>query len=228
MIWNTLWLLKPGLGNVVNNSKSAENLLHIALLAAEEAHGAHHPSVALALNNLGQWYRGSGRLEEAEFLFHRALTMASPRSTETASIYFNLGGLEHARGRYERAELYARQACQIRLLSRTTEHPDYATDESLLASILDSLGKYTEAEPLYWHALSVFEQTLGSEHHEIAIHLNNMAANCFSRRDFEGAEELYRRALEIKGKKLGPNHPSYEITAKNLAMVRNLRQQRRK
>jgi tetratricopeptide (TPR) repeat protein len=201
------------------NYGGAEGLLHVALLAAEEAYGSIHPAVALALNNLGLWYKGSGRFEEAEFLYQRALTIAGEQSAESASIYYNLGGLEQARGRFARAELYVRKACEIRLRSRTTEHPEYATDESLLAAILDSLGRYNEAEPLYWHALSVFEHTLGTEHHEIAIHLNNMAANCFSRRDFAAAEALYRKALDIKSRKLGENHPSYEVTAKNLAMV---------
>ena len=204
---------------------AAERLLHVALSAAEEAFGSRHPAVALALNNLGLWYKGGGRYEEAEFLYQRALTIAGDGSMESASVHYNLSGLEQARGRFERAELYARKACETRLKHRTTEHPDYATDESLLAAILDSLGRYNEAEPLYWHALSVFEHTLGADHYEIAIHLNNMAANCYGRRDFAAAEALYERALSIKAKKLGQNHPSYEVTAKNLAMVRRTARQ---
>jgi tetratricopeptide (TPR) repeat protein len=198
----------------------AEKLLNVALLAAEEAYGSQHPAVALALSNLGLWYKSAGRYDEAEFLYQRALVIAGEGTMESSSIYYNLGGLEQSRGRFDRAELYVRKACEIRLKYRTTEHPDYATDESLLAAILDSLGRYHEAEPLYWHALSVFEHTLGAEHYEIAIHLNNMAANCYGRRDFAAAEALYQRALAIKYKKLGQNHPSYEVTAKNLAMVR--------
>jgi tetratricopeptide (TPR) repeat protein len=206
----------------VTNGKfgGAEKLLHVALMAAEEAYGSQHPSVAMALNNLGLWYKGTGRFDEAEFLYQRALLIAGETSNESASIHYNLGGLEQARGRFERAELYARKACELRLHYRTTEHPDYATDEALLASVLDALGKFHEAEPHYWHALSVFEHTLGEDHFEIAIHLNNMAANCYGRRDFRAAEALYSRALQIKGRKMGQNHPSYEVTAKNLAMVR--------
>jgi tetratricopeptide (TPR) repeat protein len=200
----------------------AENLLHVALLAAEESYGTHHPAVAMALNNLGLWYKASGRLEEAEFLYQRALTIAGPDCTETAAIYYNLAALEQARGRFERAEIYIRQACEVRLRFRTTEHPEYATDESLLAAVLDAQGRFHEAEHLYWHALSVFEHTLGADHHEIAVHLNNMAANCYGRRDFDAAEALYRRSLDIKAKKLGDTHPSYEITAKNLALARRM------
>jgi tetratricopeptide (TPR) repeat protein len=200
----------------------AENLLHVALLAAEESYGTHHPAVAMALNNLGLWYKGSGRFEEAEFLYQRALTIAGPDCIEAAAVYYNLASLEQARGRFERAELYIRQAGEVRLRFRTTEHPEYATDESLLAAILDAQGRFHEAEHLYWHALSVFEHTLGADHHEIGVHLNNMAANCYGRRDFAAAEALYSRALDIKSKKLGDNHPSYEITAKNLALVRRM------
>jgi tetratricopeptide (TPR) repeat protein len=204
------------------NYSAADKLLQLALLAAEEAYGNHHPAVALALNNLGLWYKSAGKFDEAEFLYQRALTIAGPDCMESAAIYSNLGGLEHTRGRYERAELYARQACEMRLKFRTTEHPDYATDESLLAVILDARGRYDESQPLYWHALSVFEHVYGAEHHEIAIHLNNMAANCFGRQDFEAAEDLYRRSLIIKAKRLGEHHPSYEITAKNLALAQRM------
>jgi Flp pilus assembly protein TadD len=215
-------IVLPAQPKISHNYGGADKLLQVALLAAEEAYGAHHPAVALALNNLGMWYKSAGRFEEAEFLYQRALTVAGPDCMETAAIYYNLGALEHSRGRLARAELYARQACEVRLNFRTTEHPDYATDESLLAVILDALHRYNEAEPLYWHALSVFEHVYGSEHHEIAIHLNNMAANCFARRDFVAAEELYRRSLMIKAKKLGDRHPSYEITAKNLALAQRM------
>ncbi len=91
----------------------------------------------------------------------------------------------------------------------------------LLAAILDSLGRYNEAEPLYWHALSVFEHTLGAEHYEIAIHLNNMAANCYGRRDFPVQP---RRFINVR---LRSNTRSWARTTRvtklplsNLAMVR--------
>jgi tetratricopeptide (TPR) repeat protein len=211
--------VSPSGGPGIGKNPAAEKLLHLAVITAEESYGQKHATTALALNNLALWYEHAGQFEKAELLFLRALSAAHPQSIEAASVYHNLGELEQARGRYDRGEMYAQQACEIRLLHHTAEHPDYATDEALLAGNLYGLGKFEEAEPFFWHALAVFEHVFGPTHHETAIHLNNMAANRYATRDYPAAEALYRRSLAIKARVLGERHPSYELTAKNLKMV---------
>ena len=70
-----------------------------------------------------------------------------------ASIWHNLGGLEHARGRPEIGEPYARKAWQLRRAALGDEHPDTVADEAALAGLLDGLGRYDESEPIYRKAL---------------------------------------------------------------------------
>jgi len=78
-----------------------------------------------------------------------------PDRLELATLYHNLGGLEHSRGRFAHAEPFARRAVEI----------------------LDGRVKYDEAEKLYKHALAAFRRIYGPCHYEIAVNLGNLAAN---------------------------------------------------
>ncbi len=62
-------------------------------------------------------------------------------NTEAASIYHNLGGLAHARGRYSEGESLARQAVEIRLRALGPDHVDVAADVAALAAIPDGQRK---------------------------------------------------------------------------------------
>ena len=68
----------------------------------------------------------------------------------------NLGGLEHARGRYVRGEIFSRRAFAIREKALGSEYPAVAADFAALATILDAQGKRDEAERLYRYALARF------------------------------------------------------------------------
>ena len=93
-----------------------------------------------------------------------------------ATLFHNLGGLEHARGRYAEGEPHARRSVEIRERLLGPDHPDTAADVAALAALLDGQGKYDEAEQLYRRALAVFERAYGPEHYEVAVNLNNLAA----------------------------------------------------
>jgi len=49
-------------------------------------------------------------------------------------------------------------------------------NQSNLASLYQSQGRYSEAEPLYGRSLSIREQQLGADHPDVATSLNNLAA----------------------------------------------------
>jgi hypothetical protein len=63
-------------------------------------------------------YKYTGCFREALRLYRRALTIAvkvlGPEHPEVATLCHNLGGLEHARGRYARGEPFARRSVAIR------------------------------------------------------------------------------------------------------------------
>ncbi|CAN0602204.1 unnamed protein product, partial [Ectocarpus sp. 12 AP-2014] len=95
------------------------------------------------------------------------------------------------------------------------EHPDVAASLNNRAGLLESQGKYDDAEPLYVRAIAIGEKTLGPEHPDLAVRLNNRGLlmsqmkcqGMFWKLYAENAEPLYRRSLAIREKVLGPEHP---------------------
>src|SRR5262249_13810783 len=156
-------------------------------------------------------YKYMGRFDDARRLYMRALKIlrknSRPEHASLADLYHNIGGLEHARGRYRRGEPFARCALAIRQMHPASNPERVAADMAALAALLEGQRKYDEAELLYHRALSIFEQTLGAEHYEIAVTLNNLATLSQSVGRTDEAEKLYRRTLNIKQKILGRRHP---------------------
>jgi len=85
------------------------------------------------------------------------------------------------------------------------------------AFYLDGRGEYTEAEPLYQHALAICEKALGPDHPNTSTSLNNLALLYYNQGRYEQAEPLYMRAIAVKEKVLGPDHPSTATSLNNLA-----------
>jgi tetratricopeptide (TPR) repeat protein len=56
------------------------------------------------------------------------------------------------------------------------DHPDVASSLNNLASLYDSQGRYSEAEPLYLQALELAERVLGVNHPNTVIFRKNLAS----------------------------------------------------
>ncbi len=196
----------------------AEPWLKRAVEQAEE----NGLSPALHLNDLAVLYKYTGRFDEAERLYLRALAEISGEEGESAAaatIYHNLGGLNHSRGEFAAAEPFARLAWRIRERLSGPNHPDTLADACALAGVLDGLGRYVESEPMYRNALTVFTSMFGETHLEVAVNLNNLAALRWALRDTVEAESLYLRSLRIKRELLGDAHPDTALTLVNYASM---------
>ena len=134
-------------------------------------------------------------------------------------LYHNLGGLEHARGRYASGEPFARRSVEIREKALGPDHVDVAADLGALAALLDGQDKWDESEPLYRRALGIFQRAYGPDHYEAGVALGNLAALKQAQGKLAEAAPLYQRALEIKERHLGPAHPSVATTVNNLAVL---------
>jgi tetratricopeptide (TPR) repeat protein len=189
----------------------AEPWLRLAIEHAEES-GLNATS---QLNDLAVLYKYTGRFDEAERLYWKALADTSGEDAAAATIYHNLGGLNHSRGEFAAAEPFARRACEIRERLSGPDHPDTLADACALAGVLDGLGRYVESEPIYRHALTMF----GEMHPEVAVNLNNLAALRWAQGDAVEAESLYLRSLRIKRELLGDSHPDSALTLFNYASM---------
>jgi hypothetical protein len=55
------------------------------------------------------------------------------------------------------------------------EHPETLASMNNLALVLNSQGKYDEAEAMYWQTLQLKERVLGMEHPSTLDSMNNLA-----------------------------------------------------
>src|SRR5204862_429146 len=86
-------------------------------------------------------------------------------------------------------------------------HPDVGIRLNNLAGLLQEMGDYAAARPLYERALRIAEMALGPAHPSVGVRLNNLAGLLRAMKDDAGARPLYERALRINEQALGAMHP---------------------
>ena len=182
--------------------------------------------LSTAWNSLGVLCKYAGWFERGERAYARALAAAERqirhREGVTATILHNIGGLHHARGRFDLAEEPARRAWEMRRTLLGDEDAATLADAVAYAAVLDGLKRYAESRPIYERALASYERRFGPEHYETAATLHNLALVEQAEGHHERALELARRSFEIKRKLLGAGHPDTALSAMNLgSMLRN-------
>jgi tetratricopeptide (TPR) repeat protein len=177
-------------------------------------------------NELGMVCKYRGKYRQAEKYYRLSLRHATACFTDEAelanalaSIYHNLGGLQHSRRRFCLGEHYARKSLRLRQKSGVSDGAAIASDMVALAAILDGLRKFRESEKLYHRAFRIYRRVYGQRHAEIAVLLNNLAALYQLTNRPRLAEKKYLAALDMKRQVLAPTHPDVGVTMNNLAML---------
>jgi tetratricopeptide (TPR) repeat protein len=175
-----------------------------------------------AHGGLGVACKHLGRLDEAEAHYREALASLgrARRPLDLATLYHNLGGLEHARGRFARGAALARRGLRLREAALGPKHVDVAADKAALASLLVGKGDLDAAEALYQEAIAVFRRAYGPRHFEVGFNLGNLAAVAHQRGDLAEAARRYARALAIQEAAAGPAHTSLALLLENFATLR--------
>lgn len=200
----------------------AEPLLRESLRLTE-AHFAHdRDRLIAALNALGLVCKDLAKYDEASACYRRALAVleaaGETSSANVATLYHNLGGIEHARGNYAAGESLARKGIELRRAAAADDRT-LAADMVALAAILDGLERFDEAESLYLDALGMLERSPSKNAHEIGVALNDLGANNARRGRLDEAEALLTRALSVKRRACGAEHPDVALSLNNLAYV---------
>ena len=95
-------------------------------------------------------HKYAARFDDAEALCRRALGIieaaCGPDHIDAATIWHNLGGVEHARGRFVGGEIYARRSVQIRETVLGPDHVAVAADLAALAALVQEQQRFDEAE----------------------------------------------------------------------------------
>jgi tetratricopeptide (TPR) repeat protein len=203
----------------------AERGFRAALAETKRVFGPDDLDVASLLNNLGVLRKYQARFDEAVVFYRRALPMleqSAKRTGETgalATLYHNLGGIEHARGQYAAGEPHARRSVELREAELGPDHVSVAADVAALAALVEGLGRLDEAAALYERAIDIFTRKLGPRSAEVALDLAGLASVRQAQGRVPEARELYGRALALQEKVFGGEHPEVAMTLNNFAAL---------
>ena len=87
-----------------------------------------------------------------------------------------------------------------------------------LAGLLQEMGDYKAARPLYEAALQINEAVFGASHPIVATSLIGLGGLLSAAGEHTTARLLYERALTIRETALGPEHPDVAAIVNNLAV----------
>jgi len=99
------------------------------------------------------------------------------------------------------------------------DHEDTANALNHLASLLQSRGDLTVAEPLCRESLEMRKRLFPGDHPSVANGLNNLSELLKTRGDLARAEPLCRESLEMKKRLFPGDHPDVAIGLGNLAQL---------
>jgi tetratricopeptide (TPR) repeat protein len=164
-------------------------------------------------------------IEQLEASLEKAIDTWGKDSRNVATLYARIGSLYMQRFRSGQsldreqelsiAQDYLKRA--IDLQTKFQQQEALATSLNDLAALYESMGRYSEAEPLCVRSLAIYEQQLGANSLNTAISLNNLASLYKSMGRYTEAEPLYKRSLAVKEQQLGENHPATAFSLNNLA-----------
>jgi tetratricopeptide (TPR) repeat protein len=161
-------------------------------------------------------------LADLEQLIERTIAR-NPEDPLLISLYNRLGYLYTDRLRTGKYDNYlSEQNLAIDYFQKaidlaSTSSPDLSNSLNNLAYLYESIGRYTEAEPLYVRSIAISEKELGINHSDTANSLNNLAGLYQSTGRYAEAEPLYVRSIAIREQELGINHPDTAASLNNLA-----------
>jgi len=97
---------------------------------------------------------------------------------------------------------------------------DTLTSVSQLGSVLESQGKYEEAEVMHRRALKRYEKVLGAEHPDTLTSVSNLASTFWSQKRLKEAEKLelqvmVKACIQLQKRILGP-YPNTESSLEAL------------
>ena len=190
-----------GLEHAAGNWLRGEPFARHAVMLRTKLFGRRHPAVAADLTALAALLARQGQFDEAERLYHRALTLLEPeRGAEhhlVAVALNNLAAVLHARGKLADAEAMFRRAQAIEITVLGPMHPTVAYSTNNLAVLLKDTRRPRAAAALFRKAVTLFSRGLCANHPNVGVCLENLSQVLRRTGDASGAKTAARRAARI-------------------------------
>ena len=156
---------------------------------------------ATALNNAGEVYLATGRLEEAKAFLERALDVrrrSLANEPDLARSVMNVATLRLAEGHPDAAEELLHEASAIwRAAGVPDTHPDVLKTNSSLAALALEPGREEESLSLGTHVLELQVAAIGENHPDVGDSLDIVASALTALGRVAEAEEVYKRAIAV-------------------------------
>ncbi|MFF2901113.1 tetratricopeptide repeat protein, partial [Streptomyces sp. NPDC057966] len=184
---------------------------------------AYGPSLASALNNLGNRLSEVGRLhdalavaEEAVAIYSQVAATSPAYELELAASRSNLAGAYLTAGQIERAmPLYEQTlADSVRVLGE--DHPDTLLARNNLAGAYALADDVEKAIALYERTLADRRRVLGISHPDTLTSQSNLASAYALKGDLARAVALYEKTVTQSVQILGEGHPMVQNMRNNL------------
>jgi tetratricopeptide (TPR) repeat protein len=200
---------------VRGRSAEAEPLLREIVEDRRRIYGPAHPSVGVALSNLGNALSDfRERLEEAERVYAEAISVLRAAyggpHPEIATALNNLGFVYNRMQRWQSARDVYHESAEIRRATLGDAHPDTASALMGEALALNKLDQFTAAERLLRQAIATFTAGLGTDHWRTANAERYLGTVLTNLGRFAEAETMLRQAERKLSRSLGEGHERTE------------------
>jgi CHAT domain-containing protein/tetratricopeptide (TPR) repeat protein len=179
----------------------------------------HHPGVALISNDVGALYKDTGRFEQAEFFYRKAINIEEEISgKEYRGLRMklnNLAGVLALQERFEEAEELLLRAISISGPDRNDLASVYLLNG--LGTLYFDQGLYKKAIPLLVRSYELTNSVEGIDPEVKATMLNNLGQLYLAAFEPSKAREYLLEAIDLVANKLGPEHPSLIVKLNNLS-----------
>ncbi|KAL9114581.1 MAG: hypothetical protein Q9187_007434, partial [Circinaria calcarea] len=135
-------------------------------------------------------------------------------SSRQALLLYNTAHCLLAQGKYDLALARSQKALNISRQVLKEENLSYL---ELTAAILDSQGKYEEAEAIFRRTVILKQKILGMEDPATLATMTNLTSPLNKQGKYKEAEVITRQTLALREKNLGMEHPDTLISMNNLA-----------
>jgi CHAT domain-containing protein/Flp pilus assembly protein TadD len=173
--------------------------------------------------SIGAAFSSLNQIDSALFYFKVSLMKFKNENLIQHSRYVdclnNLDLTYRLMGDYKSAELYCKEALEIRRKLLGEFHLLYSSSLSNLGSLYTEMGEYELAMLNIQQSLRIIEKKYGLKHLEYAKGLRRLYTLCWKKGDFMSAEAYIKESLEIIKKELGDQHPEYAKSLNNLGVL---------